>query len=67
LLILSSQLGYNLLNRRYEFTNITKGLSDYKEIAELSRDDLKNIIIEYHKKAINILKKRWNIVEWIKF
>nr|CAD2166716.1 unnamed protein product [Meloidogyne enterolobii] len=67
LLILSSHLGYNLLNRRYEFTNITKGLSDNKEIAELSREDLKNIIIEYHKKAVNILKKRWSIVEWIKF
>ncbi|CAK5115870.1 unnamed protein product [Meloidogyne enterolobii] len=66
LLILSSHLGYNLLNRRYEFTNITKGL-DNKEIAELSREDLKNTIIEYHKKAVNILKKRWSIVEWIKF
>ncbi|CAK5024430.1 unnamed protein product [Meloidogyne enterolobii] len=66
LLILSSQLGYNLLNKTYEFTNITKGLSD-KEIAELSKEDLKNIVIEYHKKAVNILKKRWSIVEWIKF
>ncbi|CAK5090894.1 unnamed protein product [Meloidogyne enterolobii] len=67
LLILSSQLGYNLLNKTYEFTNITKGLSDNKEISELSREDLKNIIVEYHKKAVNILKKRWSIVEWIKF